>query len=58
MLPDFPIFVGFMNGASQHTQNIASIVWVIYSSSGQLVSFGNACLGPETKKIVEYSIMI
>jgi hypothetical protein len=44
-------FVGFADGASHHTQNIASAAWVIYSPPiGQLAFLGGACLGPVTTK--------
>lgn len=31
------MFVGFADGASRHTRNLASAAWVIFSPSGQLV---------------------
>ena len=47
-------FVGFNDGASCHTCNLASAAWVIYSPSRQLVSIGGACLGPASNNVVEY----
>ena len=47
-------FVGFADGASHHTCNMASVAWVIYSPSGQLVTSGGACLGPATNNVAEY----
>jgi len=55
---DSHIFVGFVDGAIRHTQNLASTAWVTYSPSGQLVSSSGACLGSATNNIVEYSIVI
>lgn len=52
------IFIGFIDRASPHTWNITSLAWVIYSPSSQVVSSGDAFLGPVTINIVEYSIMI
>jgi ribonuclease HI len=52
------VYVGFADGASHHTQNLASTAWVIYSSEGLLVSSGGVCLGPSTNNVVEYSIVI
>ena len=46
-----------MDGASRHTQNIASAAWVIYHS-GELVSSGRICLGSTTNNIVEYHVVI
>jgi ribonuclease HI len=39
-------------------RNLASIAWVIYSPTGQLVSSGGACLDPSTNNVVEYSVVI
>jgi len=51
-------FIGFADGASHHTQNIASATWVIYSPTGQLVVSGGACLGPATNNVAKYSAVI
>ena len=51
-------FVGFADGASRHTCNLASVAWVIYSPSGQLVASGSAYLGPTTNNVVEYRDVI
>ena len=51
-------FIGFVDGTSHHTCNLASTAWVIYSPLGQLVSFGSACLGPATNNVVEYRAII
>ena len=51
-------FVGFADGASRHTCNLASATWVIYSPSGQLVASGGACLGPASNNVVEYRVVI
>ena len=51
-------FVGFVDGASRHTCNLASAAWVIYSPSRQLVALGGACLGPATNDVTEYRAVI
>ena len=51
-------FVSFADGASRHTCNIASAVWVIYSPSGQLVASGGACLGPASNNVATYRAVI
>ena len=51
-------YLGFVDGASYHTCNLASVVWVIYSSSGQLVSVGGACLDPASNNVAEYMVVI
>ena len=54
----FEMFVGFVDGASRHTCNLASAAWVIYSPSGQLVSLGGACLGPASNNVTKYRAVI
>ena len=51
-------FIGFTNGASHHTCNLALTAWVIYSPSGQLVASGGACLGPASNNVAEYRAII
>ena len=46
--------MGFVDGSSHHIQNLASIAWVIYNSTGHLVSFEGACLGSTTNNIADY----
>ena len=50
--------MGFVDGARCHTCNLALVAWVIYSSSGQLVALGGACLGPATNNVDEYRDVI
>ena len=51
-------FVGFADGASHHTCNLASVAWVIYSPSGQLVASRGACLGNASNNMAEYRTVI
>ena len=51
-------FIGFLDGASRHTCNLASAAWVIYSPSGQLVASRGACLGLSTDNVAEYRVFI
>ena len=51
-------FIGFTDGTSRHTCNLASTAWVIYAPTSQLVTFGGVCLGPITNNMVEYSVVI
>jgi ribonuclease HI len=57
MSTSFPIYFGFVDGASRHTQNLASASWIIYHS-GELVSSGGICLGPATNNVAEYHVVI
>ena len=51
-------FIGFVDGASRHTCNLASAAWVIYSPSRQLIASGGACLVPATNNVTEYRAVI
>ena len=51
-------FVGFVDGTSHHTCNLASTAWVIDSPLGQLVASGGAFLGPTTNNVAEYRAFI
>ena len=51
-------YLGFPDGASRHTCNLASTTWVIYSPSGQLVAVGGTCLGPASNNVAEYRAVI
>jgi ribonuclease HI len=52
------VYLGFADGASHHTRNLASAAWVVYSPEGLLVSSGGVFLGPSTNNVAEYSIFI
>ena len=54
----FERHIGFADGASRHTSNLASVAWVIYSPSGQLVAAGGACLGAASNNVAEYRAVI
>ena len=58
MLMESFIYIGFTDGASRHTQNLASIAWVIYTPTSQVLSSGGVCLQPSSKNVVEYSVVI
>ena len=50
--------IGFTDGASHHTQHLASISWVIYTPMGQVLSSGGICLRPSSNNVAEYSAVI
>ena len=52
------VYVGFVDGASRHTQNSASDAWVIYTPTGQVFSSRGVCLRPSSNNIAEYSVVI
>ena len=51
-------YIGFADGASRHTQHLASVTWVIYTPKGQELSSGGICLQPSSNNVVEYSAVI
>ena len=58
MSMEYSTYIGFADGASHHTQHSASIVWVIYTPIGQVLSSGGVCLWPSSNNVVEYSVVI
>jgi ribonuclease HI len=58
MLTTSSTYIGYVDGASRSTRNIASIAWVIFSPTNELVSSGGIYLGPATNNIAEYSAVI
>ena len=50
--------IGFADGGSHCTQNLASVAWAIYTPTNELLSLRGVCLGRATNNIAEYSIII
>jgi len=55
---DGSMYLGFTNGASRHTQNLASIAWVIHYPYGHLLVARGICIGPTSKNIAKYNVVI
>jgi ribonuclease HI len=51
-------YIGFADGASHSTWNLASTAWAIYAPTNELISFRGVCLGRATNNIAEYSTVI
>jgi ribonuclease HI len=51
-------YIGFADGASHSTRNLASAAWEIYAPTNELVSLRGVCLGRATNNIAEYSVII
>jgi ribonuclease HI len=51
-------YIGFADGASRSTQNLASTAWAIYSLTNELISLRGVCFGHATNNITEYSVAI
>jgi ribonuclease HI len=58
MSSESEVFVGYADGASRHTQRLASTSWVIFTPQGQLLSSRGICLGDTTNNVAEYSVVI
>ena len=58
MSTESSVYLGFADGASRHTWNLASAAWVVYSPEGLLVSLGGVFLGPSMNNVAEYSVLI
>ena len=52
------IYIGFVDGASYHSQKSASTSWEIYTPTDQVLSLGGICLWPYSNNVVEYSVII
>jgi ribonuclease HI len=51
-------YIGFADGASRSTQNLASAAWAIYAPTNELISLQGVFLGHATNSIAEYSVVI
>ena len=51
-------YIGFVDGASYHTQHSASAAWVIYSPTVQVLSSRGVCLRPSSNNVAKYSAII
>ena len=58
MLVEYSTFIGFVDGVSHHTQHSASVAWVIYTPTSQVLSLGGVCLRPYSNNVAEYSAAI
>ena len=51
-------YIGFTDGASRSTRNLASATWAIYAPSNEFICLQGVCLGRATNNIAEYSAVI
>ena len=51
-------YIGFADGASRSTQNLASAAWAIYTPTNELITLRGVCLGCATNNIADYSVII
>ena len=58
MDPTLPSYVGFVDGASRWSLNLASAVWVIDSLSHELIHIDGMCVSISTNNQVEYDSVV
>jgi ribonuclease HI len=51
-------YIGFADGASRSTRNLASAAWAIYAPTNELIFLRGVCHGRATNNITEYSAII
>ena len=54
MDPTSDWYIGFADGASRWSPNLASVEWVIYSPSHELIHIDGICMGSATNNQDEY----
>ena len=52
------IYIGYADATSHTSQNIASVAWVIFSSTNEFIGSGGLFLGLATNNVVEYEAVI
>ena len=50
--------IGFVDGTSHSTQNLAFAPWAIYAPTNELINLRGVCLSRATNNIAEYSVVI
>jgi ribonuclease HI len=58
MPPPSAYHIGYADGASRWTQNLASAAWALYSPSHDLLHTSDICLGSATNNQAEYTAVI
>jgi ribonuclease HI len=58
MLPPPAYHIGYVNGASRWTQNLASAAWALYTLSHEMLHSSGICLGSVTNNQAEYTAII
>ena len=58
MLPPLAYHIGYADGASCWTQNLASAAWALYTPSHEMLHSSGICLGSATNNQAEYTVVI
>jgi hypothetical protein len=51
-------YIGFIDGTSSNTQNLASSAWEIYAPTDELISLHGVFFGHATNNIAKYNVVI
>ena len=51
-------FIGFADGFHRYMLNLASVDWVLYSPTNELVISRGILLGPSTNNLAKYQAMV
>jgi ribonuclease HI len=58
-MPPSPAYhIGYADGASRWTQNLASAAWALYTPSHEMLHANDICLGSATNNQAEYTAVI
>jgi ribonuclease HI len=58
MLPPPSYHIGYADGASHWTQNLASATWALYTPSHEMLHSSGICLGSATNNQAEYIVVV
>ena len=58
MIPPPTHHIGYADGTSRWTQNLASAAWALYTPSHEMLHSNGICLGPATNNQAEYTAVI
>ena len=58
MLPPPTYHIGYADGISRWTQNLASATWALYTRSHEMLHSSSICLGSTTNNQAEYTVII
>jgi ribonuclease HI len=58
MLPPLAYHIGYANGASRWTQNLALAAWALYTPSHEMLHSSDICLGSTTNHQAKYIAVI
>jgi hypothetical protein len=58
MDPSSCFYIGYVDGASHHSRNLASTAWALFTPMHTLIHSSGVCVGSATNNQVEYDVVI